>query len=185
MSSLVDQVVQAARGWVGRSFNPGVPAQCAYFVREVFKEAGITLPVVANPDDGMSTGEGYADGLAGDEVGPRVEKAQLQPGDIVLFFNTYGDFPPSTITHVGVYVGDGQMVDRPTASEPVKERSIDLFTFGEGRRPSVFGAQAARQIKVFAHDGKMQVAVDGQLQPARAITVNGKAVQTVEIIVEY
>ena len=52
---------------------------------------------------------------------------QLQPGDIVMWANTYGDWPEGSITHVGIYVGDGQIVDRPTAAAPVKRRPVTTF----------------------------------------------------------
>jgi hypothetical protein len=82
----------------------------------------------------------------------------------------------------------------------VQERSVDTFTFAEGRRPAAFagasttaggaaasGASAApaHLFKAFAHDKKMQVVIDGQLRPAQFIRVNGKDVDTVEIVIGY
>ena len=100
-----------------------------------------------------------------------------------MFVRTYGvgEFPPDAITHVGIYVGNGEMIDRPTSSEPVKRRSIDIFEFAEGRRPYL----PDHLFKAFAHDGKMQIVLDGELQPARFIRVNGKDVTTVEIEIGY
>jgi len=36
--------------------------------------------------------------------------AQARPGDLVFFHNTYGSWDPGTITHVGIYLGDGKML---------------------------------------------------------------------------
>jgi len=178
---IIDEVLNVAQSWVGQMFRPGIPAQCAYFVREVFKQAGVTLPVTDHPTDNLPTGEGYADSFAGDDVGVRIERADLTPGDLVLFENSYGNFPPGVITHVGIYVGNGEMIDRPTSSEPVQRRSIDLFIFSQGRRLDL----PSHLFKAFAHDNKMQIVLDGQTLPARFIRVNGRLVDNVEIIVGY
>ena len=39
-------------------------------------------------------------------MGTYVAKENLQPGDIVVFQNTY----KAGISHVGIYVGDGKMI---------------------------------------------------------------------------
>ncbi len=44
-------------------------------------------------------------------AGSRVEVTDLQPGDLVFYANDVRD--PSTIHHVGLYVGDGQMIESP------------------------------------------------------------------------
>lgn len=179
--TVIDDILRIAGSWVGRMFNPGVPAQCAYFVRAVFLEAGVTLPVTEHPSDGLPTGEGYADSFAGNDVGVRIDRENLKPGDLVMFWSTYGNFPPQTITHVGIYVGNGEMIDRPTASAPVQRRSIDIFEFAEGRRPHL----PSRLFKAFAHDHRKQIVIDGELMPARFIRVNGKEVENVEIVIGY
>jgi cell wall-associated NlpC family hydrolase len=43
--------------------------------------------------------------------GAHVSRAQLRPGDLVFF--AYNTSDPATIHHVGMYVGNGQMVDAP------------------------------------------------------------------------
>jgi cell wall-associated NlpC family hydrolase len=48
-----------------------------------------------------------------------VSRSQLQPGDLVFFY--------SPVSHVGIYVGDGQMVHASTYGQPVKVASIDAM----------------------------------------------------------
>jgi cell wall-associated NlpC family hydrolase len=49
--------------------------------------------------------------------GKHVSQADLQPGDLVFFATNIND--PSTIHHVGIYIGNGQMVDAPATGEQI------------------------------------------------------------------
>lgn len=137
----VEKLLSVLNGWVDKEFNPGVSAQCAAFTRAAWKEAGLVLPVTEHPDDVYAdTNPNLANSFAGNEIGPKVEVRDIRPGDIIMFKNTYGNYPPGTITHVGTCVGGGMMVDRPTSAKPVLKRSI--FTFGQRgiaqiRRPAL------------------------------------------------
>jgi cell wall-associated NlpC family hydrolase len=46
------------------------------------------------------------------EMGTPVSVAELQPGDLLFFY--------SPVSHVGMYIGNGQMVNAPTAGDVVK-----------------------------------------------------------------
>ena len=144
-------ISQAAMKWVGKSFNPGVAAQCAVFVRAVLEDAGINLnpSTTSEPLDGIATSEAFANSFGPDQGQLIERKKDLQAGDIVMFLNTYGDYAPGTITHVGVYTGDGMMVDRPTASAPVKHRSIDTFEFAGAIRLQSLAAFTAEAYKAW------------------------------------
>ena len=48
--------------------------------------------------------------------GEHISRADLEPGDLVFFF--------PTISHVGIYVGNGLMVDAPTAGEDVQVQPV-------------------------------------------------------------
>jgi cell wall-associated NlpC family hydrolase len=55
----------------------------------------------------------------------RISKSQLRPGDLV-FYRSLG--------HVGMYVGDGMIIDASRAGQPVKHRSMNIMTpYGYGR----------------------------------------------------
>lgn len=138
-------VVMLAESWVGQRFKPGVQAQCSVFVRHVFQKAGLPLGSTQNPfDKAVQFNEGSshparAQSLFGEEVGQFIRnKAELKPGDLVAFKNTYGKYGDGAITHVAIYIGNGMMVDRPTASRPVQKRSLNTFRFAVGLRPHVY-----------------------------------------------
>jgi hypothetical protein len=64
-----------------------------------------------------------------------------------MFANTY-DGPGRSpilgrgkITHVGIYVGNGEMVDRSTMSAPVRQRPISTFKFHSALRPSAYKSE--------------------------------------------
>lgn len=168
------KVVDVARSWVGRQFNPGVKEQCAAFVRAVFRQAGVPVGVASRPSDwrqtqGMPQGPAYANSFAGDEVGEKVSRiADLRPGDVLLWENTYGDFPAGTLTHVGLYIGDGEFVHRPTAARPVEKAALAGWwadCFSEGRRvPGASGSvpDEIQRLKLFAHGGKSRSYQDGR-----------------------
>lgn len=62
----------------------------------------------------------HLDHWTGDQwnEGAHVSRTQLRAGDLVFFANNTSD--PSTIHHVGMYVGNGQMVDAPFTGANVR-----------------------------------------------------------------
>jgi cell wall-associated NlpC family hydrolase len=62
--------------------------------------------------------------------GPKVAVADLQPGDLVFYASDVND--PSTIGHLGLYVGGGRMIESPRTGSFVRYASID--------RPGYIGA---------------------------------------------
>lgn len=126
--SRIQQLVNTALESSGTSFNAGVAEQCAIFIRDVFARAGIDIGITTDPVDNLDTSAGLANSFFGSDIGTIIRNPnQLQPGDIVGFANTYGDWSPGTITHVGIYTGDGMMIDRPTREGTVMHRPINEF----------------------------------------------------------
>jgi cell wall-associated NlpC family hydrolase len=58
--------------------------------------------------------------------GTAVAKADLQPGDLVFFY--------SPVSHVGMYIGNGQMVHASTAGKPVAVVDLDSMPSYAGAR---------------------------------------------------
>jgi len=103
------EVLDEAAKYLGIPYVYGgtTPAgfDCSGFVQYVFKNCGITLTRVSRDQ--------YA------KNGTRVEKSQLQPGDLV-FFGTNGN-----VSHVGIYVGNGQMIHSPSTGKSIMYTSIE------------------------------------------------------------
>gem|GEM_PF-4051460 len=86
-----------------------------------------------------------ADSFHGADLGKIIlDAGQMKPGDIVMFADTYdgpGRAPIAgrgRITHVGIYVGGGEIIDRSTMSAPVRQRSVSTFKFHSALRPSAY-----------------------------------------------
>jgi peptidoglycan hydrolase-like protein with peptidoglycan-binding domain len=139
-------IAETAKSWAGKSFKPGETERCQDFVNTVLNQ---TSPGLANKigttrqaQDGLESGEYLASRFSGSDVGKKIPVSEARPGDIVMFKGTYGEYKGTdVITHVGIYVGNGMMVDRPTSDRPVQMRSVN--TFGEDNvvvyRPHAYG----------------------------------------------
>lgn len=76
---------------------------CSGLTQAAWRAAGVTLPHNA---------EMQYNSL------PHLKRAALQPGDLVFYAN---------LGHVGIYVGNGQVIHAPTFSDHVKVSSIDMM----------------------------------------------------------
>jgi cell wall-associated NlpC family hydrolase len=74
---------------------------CSGLVMWAFAQEGISLP--------HYTGSQWNSGM-------HVSRADLQPGDLVFFF--------ADISHVGIYLGNGLMVDAPSAGQDVQVQPV-------------------------------------------------------------
>ncbi|MCZ2807173.1 C40 family peptidase [Modestobacter sp. VKM Ac-2983] len=59
-------------------------------------------------------------------MGTAVSRSALQPGDLVFF--------RSPVSHVGMYIGNGQMVHAATFGVPVQVTSVDMAGYAGARR---------------------------------------------------
>jgi hypothetical protein len=104
--------------WGGE--NPGTGFDCSGLVQWVYAQAGISLPRVAQDQ--------Y-------DAGPHLPAgATLYPGDL-LFFGS----GPSGVEHVGIYVGNGEMIDAPYTGAVVRfDRVADVpLGFVGATRPEI------------------------------------------------
>ena len=53
------------------------------------------------------------------QMGSPVARAEARPGDLVAFY--------SPVSHIGIYLGNGQMVHAPTSGDVVKVASVDTM----------------------------------------------------------
>ncbi|WP_347057025.1 NlpC/P60 family protein [Blastococcus sp. HT6-30] len=85
---------------------------CSGLVQYAYAAAGISVPHSSRMQSTMGT---------------PVSRSALQPGDLLFFY--------SPVSHVGIYVGNGQMVHASTSGVPVKVASIDsMGSFNSARR---------------------------------------------------
>jgi cell wall-associated NlpC family hydrolase len=61
------------------------------------------------------------------DQGPRVPRSDLMPGDLVYFY--------SDVHHVGIYIGNGQVIHAPQPGENVKISNMDVFPYAGATRP--------------------------------------------------
>jgi cell wall-associated NlpC family hydrolase len=91
---------------------------CSGLTQAAYASVGVTIPRVA-------ADQWYA--------GPHVPQNQLQPGDLVFFAYNIND--PSTIHHVGIYVGGGAMIDAPHTGAQIRFDSISSPEYIGAVRP--------------------------------------------------
>jgi cell wall-associated NlpC family hydrolase len=118
--------------WGGNG-SPGF--DCSGLTKAAYASVGVTLARVAN--------EQWYDG-------PHVPKDQLQPGDLVFFAYNLND--PETIHHVGIYVGNGWMLDAPHTGATVRFDPIDEADYFGATRPESATSVPSDQIGAAASD---------------------------------
>jgi len=89
---------------------------CSGLVWAAYQQAGLPWQRLTAADQYALT----SDGLHGSPVLPN----QVQPGDLVFF--AHNPINPATIHHVGIYIGNGQMVDAPHTGALVRVESARL-----------------------------------------------------------
>ena len=114
-SSAAQVAVDTALAQVGDPYVYGATGpnsfDCSGLTSFSYKAAGISIPRTSK---------------AQSTFGTPVAKANLQPGDLVFFY--------SPVSHVGMYIGNGQMVHASTAGKPVAVVNLDSM-------PSYVGAR--------------------------------------------
>lgn len=110
--------VQTAYDQIGKPYRYGASGpdsfDCSGLTMFSWGRAGISLPHSSRAQYGATK---------------RVARESLQPGDLVFF--------GSPIHHVGIYIGNGSMINAPESGSTVGIRSIDRRDYAGAGRPGV------------------------------------------------
>jgi hypothetical protein len=109
------RALRAAAGQLGKAYQWGATGpsrfDCSGLTSFSFRQAGITLPRSSSQQA---------------RVGRPVAFDDLQPGDLVFFYNP--------VSHVGIYAGDGKMINAPQTGDVVRYQAVNTRTFSGARR---------------------------------------------------
>lgn len=107
---------QFACGEIGKPYSWGAAGpdsyDCSGLTQAAWAAAGVSLT--------HYTGAQWNEGTT-------VSRADARPGDLVFYYDS--------LSHVGIYVGNGLMVHAPQAGDVVRMRSIDVMPIAGFRRP--------------------------------------------------
>ncbi len=102
LQAVVDRALaQRGKPYVWAASGPG-SFDCSGLVQYAFQAAGISLPHSSRMQS---------------QMGSPVSRAEARAGDLVAFY--------SPVSHIGIYLGNGQMVHAPTSGDVVKIASVD------------------------------------------------------------
>ncbi|MEU8673875.1 C40 family peptidase [Streptomyces sp. NPDC048560] len=109
------QAVDFAYGAIGKPYVWGATGpssyDCSGLTQAAWRAAGVSLPRTTYTQI---------------NAGQRVSRSELAPGDLVFFY--------SGISHVGLYIGGGQMIHAPRPGAPVRIAPIDQMPFAGATR---------------------------------------------------
>jgi cell wall-associated NlpC family hydrolase len=109
------KALQVAITKLGDAYQYGAtgPARfdCSGLVYYSFKQVGVTLPRASRQQSTVGTPVSFND---------------LQVGDLVFFY--------SPVSHVGIYIGDGKMINAPQTGDVVKYANVNKANFTTARR---------------------------------------------------
>ncbi|MEV6326516.1 NlpC/P60 family protein [Streptomyces sp. NPDC051909] len=109
------EAISFARAQLGKPYVWGATGPSAYdcsgLTQAAWRAAGVSLPRTTYTQI---------------NAGRRVSRSELAPGDLVFFY--------SGISHVGLYIGGGQMIHAPRPGAPVRVAPIDEMPFAGATR---------------------------------------------------
>jgi cell wall-associated NlpC family hydrolase len=109
------EAVAFAYGALGKPYVWGSTGpssfDCSGLTQAAWRSAGVSLPRTTYTQI---------------NAGRRVSRSELAPGDLVFFY--------SGISHVGLYIGNGQMIHAPRTGSPVRIAPIDQMPFAGATR---------------------------------------------------
>jgi cell wall-associated NlpC family hydrolase len=114
-SGRVGDALSYAMGQVGDAYVYGAAGpdafDCSGLTMMAWKAAGVNLPHSSSAQMAMGT---------------PVSSSELQPGDLVFYY--------SPVSHVGIYIGNGQIVDAANPSTGVRVAGVFSMPFSGARR---------------------------------------------------
>ncbi|MEU9295548.1 NlpC/P60 family protein [Streptomyces sp. NPDC048266] len=109
------EAISFARAQLGKPYVWGATGpsgyDCSGLTQAAWRAAGVSLPRTTYTQI---------------NAGTRVSRSQLAPGDLVFFY--------SGISHVGLYIGGGQMIHAPRPGAPIRVAPIDEMPFAGATR---------------------------------------------------
>ncbi|WP_405942149.1 NlpC/P60 family protein [Streptomyces sp. NBC_00207] len=111
------RAVAFAHGAIGKPYVWGATGpgsfDCSGLTQAAWRSAGVSLPRTTYTQI---------------NAGRRVSRDQLAPGDLVFFY--------SGVTHVGLYIGNGQMIHAPRPGSTVRLAPVDSMPWAGASRPA-------------------------------------------------
>lgn len=111
------RAVAFAHGAIGKPYVWGATGpgsfDCSGLTQAAWRSAGVSLPRTTYTQI---------------NAGRRVSRDQLAPGDLVFFY--------SGVTHVGLYIGGGQMIHAPRPGSTVRVAPVDSMPWAGASRPA-------------------------------------------------
>ncbi|MBQ8533769.1 MAG: C40 family peptidase [Clostridia bacterium] len=121
-ASKLDTLIKTVKGFEGNPYsmakagtlasNGKMYTDCSYMMQYSFAKVGISLPRTAAEQARFC-----------DNLNLNIKKSQLSPGDLI-FYSTAKNGRYRNITHVGMYIGDGYMIDASASKGKVIIRKI-------------------------------------------------------------
>ncbi|MER7520086.1 NlpC/P60 family protein [Streptomyces sp. NPDC126499] len=109
------EAIAFARAQLGKPYVWGATGpsgfDCSGLTQAAWRAAGVSLPRTTYTQI---------------NAGRRVSRSELAPGDLVFFY--------SGISHVGLYIGGGQMIHAPRPGSPIRVAPIDEMPFAGATR---------------------------------------------------
>ncbi|GEL17165.1 NlpC/P60 family protein [Pseudonocardia asaccharolytica] len=109
------RALQAAATKLGKAYRWGASGpntfDCSGLTSWAFAQAGVSLP---RSSSAQAT------------VGKAVSWNELRPGDLVFYY--------TPVSHVGIYAGEGKMINAPQSGDVVKYQTVSRNAFSGARR---------------------------------------------------
>ena len=164
-----NSIVDKASNYLGVRYrwggtDAGYGLDCSGLVYNALNDAGIPVP--------RTSAQGYRD------MSKAIKESSVKPGDLVFF--GYGN----TVDHVGIYAGNGQMIDAPGAKvqytniDEKRDRLLGYGRLGNTNYSSSDTAALMDRLGLSRRGGAASGAYTGNWGPGQGIGIdNGKIIK--------